>query len=412
MLIKLESTLLSVIIKNPSYYISTTLQEIFKAFFKKNESKNNNKKIKNLLQTKNFLVTNFGRSALYIILLHLKKKDQSRKEVLVSSYNYYEVVNMILYAGLKPVFYDLKYKSLNADLSNIKKKLNNNTLAIIITHFNGINQSIQKIKLLTYKKIFLIEDCAIALNTNQKNIKISKFGDYSFYSMNFTKNLNSITGGILKSSKKNINEIKKKILNFTDYNPLDNFKNYITLLLVKMLMFKYFYFIFNFFNKINSKPLRHFFNINFKKNIQKKIPNYYLNKLPNINNEVLAYSFKYLKDENKIRIENNNYYHQLLKNKESIITLIPKENLKLVTLEFPILFKNNFYKTNFLKRVKKNNLDVRKDYYVNCSNLEYLKKFKTEEFVNSKFVEENLVCLPNNPKINIAIIQEFNNYIK
>ena len=177
-------------------------------------------------------------------------------------------------------------------------------------------------------------------------------------------------------------------------------------------MFKYFYFIFSFFNKINSKPLRHFFNINFKKNIQKKIPNYYLNKLPNINNKVLAYSFKYLEDENKIRIENNNYYYQLLKNKESIITLIPQENLKLVTLEFPILFKNNFYKTNFLKRVKKNNLDVRKDYYVNCSNLEYLKEFKTEEFVNSKFVEENLVCLPNNPKINIAIIQEFNSYIK
>ena len=146
---------------------------------------------------------------------------------------------------------------------------------------------------------------------------------------------------------------------------------------------------------------------NFQKNIQKKIPNYYLNELPNINNEVLAYSFKYLKDENKIRIENNNYYYQLLKNKKNIITLIPKENLKLVTLEFPILFKNNFYKTNFLEKIKKKKLDVRKDYYINCSNLAYLKKFKAKKFVNSEFMEENLICLPNNPKTNKIIIQEF-----
>ena len=87
------------------------------------------------------MLTNFGRTSLYVILLYIKKKNNFKNEVLVSSYNFHEVINMIIYAGLKPVFYDLEKNSLNADKNNIMKKINRNTLAVIITHYNGFNKT-------------------------------------------------------------------------------------------------------------------------------------------------------------------------------------------------------------------------------------------------------------------------------
>ena len=314
---------------------------------------------------------------------------------------------MIIYAGLKPVFYDLEKNSLNADKNNIMKKINRNTLAVIITHFNGFNKTTKELKVLSNKKkFFLIEDCAIALNTRKIKNNISNIGDFSFFSFNFTKNLSSITGGLIKSSKKNIREIQIQ-MKFSKLRFLDNFKNYFSLILIKILLLKYFYFILYFLSVSNSKPLRQIFNLNFKKTINKQIPEYYLNKLPRQNYNLLSYNFKNLHKENNLRIKNNNYYYNYLKNNKKIINLISKDNLHLVTLEYPILFKKKVDKIKFLKKIEKFKLDVRRYYYFNCSNIQYLKKYKTENMVNSSFIEKNLLCLPNNPTIKKEIIEKF-----
>jgi dTDP-4-amino-4,6-dideoxygalactose transaminase len=383
------------------------LQEIILSLFKRKNKKQIEKKVKKITNSKYIILTNFGRTALYLILLSLKKNNKLKDEVLVSSYNYHEVINMIIYAGLKPVFYDLEKNTLNACNKDIKKQIGEKTLAILITHFNGFNQSTIKTKLmLKNKKIFLIEDCAIALNTKNFKTKVTKYGDFSFFSMNFTKNLSSITGGIIKSSKRNIQNLKRNI-SYSKFNLLDNCKNYITLLLVKTLLTKYLYFLIYYLTKYNSKPLRHIFKLNFKKKIYQKIPSYYLNELSNQNYNILDYNLKNLNKQNQIRIKNNKNYYKLLKNKKKILILIPYKNLDLITLEFQILFKNKIDKISFLNQIKKYRLDVREDYYFNCSNLDYLKKYKKYNMVNSQKTENNLVCLPNNPKINNLIIKNF-----
>ena len=397
---------------NSKYYISNSFKEIILSIFKKKNKNFINTKIKKIINSSNFLLTNFGRTSLYVILLYIKKKNNFKNEVLVSSYNFHEVINMIIYAGLKPVFYDLEKNSLNADKGNIKKKINNNTLAIIITHFNGFNKTTKELKILSKKKkIFLIEDCAIALNTRKIKNNISNFGDFSFFSLNFTKNLSSITGGLIKSSKKNIREIRMQ-MKFSKFRFLDNLKNFISLILIKILLYKYFYFILYFLSISTSKPLRQILNFNFKKTIKNKIPQYYLNDLPRLNYNLLSFNFKNLHFENNIRIKNNNYYYNYLKNNKKIINLITKDNLNLVTLEYPILFKKKIDKINFLKKIDKAKLDVRRHYYFNCYNIPYLKRYKKENMMNSSFVEKNLLCLPNNPNIKKEIVEKFSNILQ
>jgi len=392
-------------LKNSRIFINNKVSNIICSLLKSCQKKKIIIKLKRVLNIKNLILTNFGRSSLFFILKNLKRNNKD--EILVCSYNYYEIINVIIYANLKPVFYDLENDSLNSNYVDILNKINDKTLGIIVTHFNGFDENTKKIKnLCSKKKIYLIEDCAIALNTNSKIKNVSYYGDYSFFSLNFTKNLSAITGGIIKSNKKNINELKK-LITFSKYKFILNFSNYIILLILKLLNNKNFYFFLKFLIEKTNKPLRHFLNLFFKFKTEKTIPTYYLNELNYVNLNILENNIKNIKFQNEFRIRNNKYYFSNLKYKKNIINLIPVSNLNNITLEYPILFKSAQLKNKFLINVENLGLDCRKIYYTDCSNLKMFKNLKNGCLKNSKKIEKNIICLPNHPEINKKMILEF-----
>ena len=61
------------IINNSKYYISNNFIEIILSIFKKKNKNLVHTKIKKIINSSNFLLTNFGRTSLYVILLYLKK---------------------------------------------------------------------------------------------------------------------------------------------------------------------------------------------------------------------------------------------------------------------------------------------------------------------------------------------------
>ena len=240
---------------------------------------------------------------------------------------------------------------------------------------------------------------------------VSKIGSFSFYSLNFTKNLSSITGGIIKTNNSNFKALKDIIFR-TNFSVFHNIKNFLALFLIKLISYKYIYNTFNFLLTSNEKPIRKIFDLNYKLQTKKKIPNYYLNNLSYNNYNILNYSIKKLPKENIIRIANNLKYFRLLKRKKTITNLIPKRNLNLVTLEYPILFKSKKIKNLFITELKKNKLDIRKKYYTNCSEINIFKKFKKNKTPNSEKVEKNIICLPNHPAISKDMIKEYSRLIK
>ena len=398
-------------IKSQFFFINNSFLELLYAIIKKPNKPKIKKKLKKVFFSENIILTNFGRTAFFFILKFLKIREPSKKEVLVSSYNFFEIINMIIYNKLIPVFYDLDKHSLNLNIKDVKKKINKNTLCIVITHFNGFDTNTFKIKkLANKKKIKLIEDCAISLNTNL-NSPISKSGDFSFYSLNFTKNLSSITGGIIKTNRSNFKKLNKIIFN-SNFSIFHSFKNFLALFLLKIISNKYLYNLFHLLLKFNERPIRKIFDLNYKIKVENEIPKNYLNNLSDRNFNILDYSIKKLTSQNQIRIQNNLEYFKLLKKKKTINFLIPKKNLNLITLELPILFKNINIKKKFLKNLKKNNLDYRKKYYSNCSELKIFKKYANYETLNSKNIERNIVCLPNHPLITSSLIKQYCELVK
>ena len=94
-------------------------------------------------------------SGLELVLntLNLKKND----EVILSSFNFIAAGIAIKKNKAIPVFVDQKENSFDVDLEDIKKKINLNTKAILLTHFNGYLQNSIAIRNLikkTKRKIF------------------------------------------------------------------------------------------------------------------------------------------------------------------------------------------------------------------------------------------------------------------
>lgn len=154
--------------------------------------------------------------------LNLKKND----EVILTSFNFISAGLAILQQDLKPVFVDLEHKKFDISLQSLKKKINKRTRVIILTHFNGYLQPVEKIKNITkkYKNLKIIEDCAHVLGSkdNKKNF-VGNFSYASVFSFGPTKMITTAgMGGMISSRDKslieNINKLKSYGMDKSSYD--------------------------------------------------------------------------------------------------------------------------------------------------------------------------------------------------
>ena len=108
-------------------------------------------------------------------------------------------------SGAKPVLADVNLETQNIDPYQIEKKINKNTKAILIVHFAGRPCEMREILKITKKyKLFLIEDCAHAIESKYKNKHLGTFGTFGCFSFYATKNLSIGEGGMLLTDSKKL----------------------------------------------------------------------------------------------------------------------------------------------------------------------------------------------------------------
>lgn len=156
------------------------------------------------------LGTSYGRAALYIALKAIGVED---KEVMVPAFTCSVVRDAICLAGAKPIFIDVNVDTLNMDISDIKKKMTEQTKVIIPTHYYGCpcGNLEQIIRFGRENNIIVLEDCAHSLGAEYKNKKVGRFGNLSIFSL--TKNTLNFQGGIIVTNDKELYMKVKDILN-------------------------------------------------------------------------------------------------------------------------------------------------------------------------------------------------------
>jgi perosamine synthetase len=137
-----------------------------------------------------------GRMALYLLLKALDLPAQA--EVIVPGYTCVVVPNAVRFAGLRPVYADIRTSDYNVEPGAIRSLITSRTCAVVMQHTFGIPAEIHEIRSLCRAHgLFLIEDGAHALGAVYDGKHIGHWGDAAFFSSQEAKMICTGMGGIL-----------------------------------------------------------------------------------------------------------------------------------------------------------------------------------------------------------------------
>lgn len=140
-------------------------------------------KFAKFLGVKHAITTTNGTTALHLALLVLgiKKGD----EVILPSHTMMSSAAAIVYTGATPVLVDVERDSWNMDVSQIEKKINKRTKAIMPVHIYGHSVDMDQITALAKKyHLYIVEDAAESTGAEYKGKltgTLSDIGCFSFY---------------------------------------------------------------------------------------------------------------------------------------------------------------------------------------------------------------------------------------
>ncbi|HMM38658.1 MAG TPA: DegT/DnrJ/EryC1/StrS family aminotransferase [Desulfovibrio sp.] len=134
---------------------------------------------------------------LALVALDLKPGD----EVITTPLTFCASVNAIIHAGGTPVLADVDPRTMNIDPERVREKITPRTKAILPVHFAGRSCDMDALTSLAREHgLFLVEDCAHAIETTWRGRHAGTFGDLGCFSFYATKNVATGEGGMVVSS--------------------------------------------------------------------------------------------------------------------------------------------------------------------------------------------------------------------
>ncbi len=354
----------------------------------------------------NFYFYDYGRTAFYEILTHIKKNTKKNK-ILVNSLTLFEVINVIKYLGFEPIFIDNEKNSFDTNINLENEKNVDDIAAVLVTHLNGVNKNILNIsnQIKNYnsnnktKKIYLIEDCAVSFGAIINDKYAGSYGDFSFLSFNIMKNITSLTGGVLIDNQRKIISEEN---NYYKLSKFDILKKSIFLLALQVLNNKIFFPLFFRFVRFSQKKSFNFFlkkyRSDFEVSIEKKFPKKFKYHMHILQKKILYKQFKKVVEMQKKRIAKAKIYYDNLKTLKELE--FPQTEFSSINsfLEFPIICSSIDVKKKLFEYLLDNYVDVKNYYYKNCSEEKIYNKSKNI-CLQSKKISENILMLPVHEKI-------------
>lgn len=119
-------------------------------------------------------------------------------EVIMPSFTFPSMANAFVLRGAEIVFVDCDTNIPNIDTALIEEAITPKTRAIVIVHYAGFACNMDKIISLAEKyKLYLVEDCAHAIDSFYKGKPLGSFGHFAAFSFHETKNITCGEGGML-----------------------------------------------------------------------------------------------------------------------------------------------------------------------------------------------------------------------
>lgn len=119
-------------------------------------------------------------------------------EVITSNMTFVSTVNSIIHCGATPVLVDINSQSGNISIDAIEGAISARTRAILPVHYAGYPVEMKLLVAIAKKhNLFIIEDCAHAIETMSNGKPAGTFGDLGVFSFYATKNIAVGEGGMV-----------------------------------------------------------------------------------------------------------------------------------------------------------------------------------------------------------------------
>lgn len=144
-----------------------------------------------------------GRMACYALLDAMNLRDGD--EIIMPGYNCVVIPNAIRFAGLVPIYVDIRETDYNIDVDRIERAITPRTKAIVVQHSFGIPADMDALMEIARRTgLPLIEDCAHALGATLDGRQLGTIGYAGFYSTEATKMFSTEKGGILATADRDL----------------------------------------------------------------------------------------------------------------------------------------------------------------------------------------------------------------
>jgi len=144
------------------------------------------------------VVLPLGRARAGIYLLVKNSLTIERTKVVLSPHTIPDVINMVRFAGGRPVFVDCAPNSTNISMDDLERRVDAQTACVVFTHYHVSQAPIhQAHELCRDRGVALFDDCAIALGSSFEGKPIGSLVDGSVFSLSAFKIMNAYWGGAL-----------------------------------------------------------------------------------------------------------------------------------------------------------------------------------------------------------------------
>jgi UDP-4-amino-4,6-dideoxy-N-acetyl-beta-L-altrosamine transaminase len=151
------------------------------------------------------VAVNSGTSALDIAVQALELPKDS--EVITTPFTFVATSNAIIYNGLKPVFADICSDTFNINPEDIRRKITEDTKAIIYVDYAGQPCDIKAIQEIADEfDLYLIEDACHAIGAEYGGRKVGNFADLTIFSFHPVKHITTGEGGAIVTDDEGLYE--------------------------------------------------------------------------------------------------------------------------------------------------------------------------------------------------------------
>lgn len=155
------------------------------------------------------------------IYLAVKALIQPGQEVILSPYTITDVINMVIFAGGRPVFADVDQQTCNISAAEVERLISPKTGAVLITHLHGLAAEAHRIKETCDRyQIPMVEDCAQSFGVLEQGKPVGTIGDVGVFSFEMHKNIPTWLGGVVVTNRSDVVEKMQAELATFSHPPL------------------------------------------------------------------------------------------------------------------------------------------------------------------------------------------------